>query len=137
MDIKNNSYKLSHIESDVALTGSAMLCQHESHKSDDDIQRVMRLIANSMAASRMYISARLEYNYNQSPSDETINEHCEIMENFITLPKDELTSKVLPLAIEAYFWNGHEVPGIVNSKKLEVASDMMTQLLSDSNEELN
>lgn len=137
MDIKNNSYKLSHIEAEVALTGSSMLCNQEQTIPKEDIISVLELIANSMSASRMYVHARIKYSSKQDPSDETIDAQCKDMESFITLPKDELISTVLPRAVETYFWQGHEIPGIVSREKLSVASSMMTQLLCDNPEELN
>lgn len=134
MDINNNSYKLSHTEAVVALTGSAMLCNQELTIPEEDIKRVLELISNSISASRMYVHARIKYSSNQDPSEEVIDAQCQDMENFISLPKDELVGEVLPLAVETYFWQGHEMPGIFNQEKLSIASSMMTQLLCDTSD---
>jgi hypothetical protein len=132
MEINENSYKLSHSEAVVALTGSAILCNQEVAIAEDDIKRVLELISNSIAASRMYVNTRLKYSSNQDPSEEAIDTQCQEMKSFISLPKDELISSVLPLAVETYFWQGHEMPGIFDEEKLSVASNMVTQLLCDT-----
>lgn len=120
MEIENNSYKLSYDEAKVVLAGTAML-----EKLDLETLRIMNLIANSLKDK-------------ETPSDEKLDDACRSLESiFITLPKDSSTKKVLPLAVEEYFWKGHELKGLVSPERLAAASSMMTQLLCDNTEEIN
>lgn len=136
MEINNISYKLSYDEAVVALAGTTMLQQQEAYALDEDAKRVIRLIANSIATSRMLIGTRLEYNNQVKPGDELIEEACRMMtSNFISLPKDDVTSRILPLAAEDYFWHGHEIKGIVSDEKISAASNMMMQLIFDGAED--
>lgn len=136
MDINNNSYKLTYEESFVALTGSTMLGKKEAYKTDEDVIRLVRLITNSIETSRSYIAARLEYRDKQSPTLQMVDENCkEMSSSFISLPKDETSSRILPLAVETYFWNAHETEGLAKKDRLAVATNMLMQLMISNTEE--
>lgn len=128
MEIENNSYKLSYDEANVVLAGTAIL-----EKIDPEVLSVMSLIADSVKASRDLTRARLRYRDNEAPDEEKLDDACRSLESIvITLPKDSLTKKLLPIAVEEYFWKGHELKGLFSPERLAAASNMMAQLLCDT-----